>query len=202
MGAGVSATVAALYPDLVSGVILEDPPWRPGSDEGTPEEQAARAAEWRQDILNRKAMPTAALIAQRKREQPKWADEEFTDWIITKQQVSPEVTQYITAARSPGESGASHRLSGAAHHRRCGRGRNRHSGVRCGGGQTDAQGPRRVYRRRGAQHPPRAIWRIHDGGQGVLGRVGVGWDERRTTDDGRPTTDDRRPERRPPRPRP
>ena len=41
MGAGVSATVAALYPDLVSGVILEDPPWRPGSDEGTPEEQAA-----------------------------------------------------------------------------------------------------------------------------------------------------------------
>ena len=48
MGAGVSATVAALYPDLVSGVILEDPPWRPGSDEGTPEEQAARAAEWRQ----------------------------------------------------------------------------------------------------------------------------------------------------------
>jgi len=101
MGAGVSATVAALYLDLVAGVILEDPPWRPGSDEGTPEEQVARAAEWRQDILNWKAMPTAALIAQRKREQPEWADEEFTDWIVAKQQVSPEVTQYITSARLP-----------------------------------------------------------------------------------------------------
>ena len=101
MGAGVAATVAALYPDLVSGVVLEDPPWRPGNDEGTPQEQAARAAEWRKDILDRKAMPTAKLIAQRKREQPKWADEEFTDWIVAKQQVSPEVTQYITAPRLP-----------------------------------------------------------------------------------------------------
>ena len=42
------------------------------------------------------------LISQRKREQPKWADEEFTDWIVAKQQVSPEVTQYITAPRCPG----------------------------------------------------------------------------------------------------
>lgn len=101
MGAGVSATVAARYPDLVGGVILEDPPWRAGSDEGTPQEQAARAAEWRQDLLNRKAMKGPELIAQRKREQPKWADEEFTDWIVAKQQVSPEVTQYITSMRIP-----------------------------------------------------------------------------------------------------
>lgn len=101
MGAGVAATVAALHPDLVGAAILEDPPWRPGSDEGTPEEQAARAAEWRQDILNRKAMKEPELIAQRKREQPKWADEEFDGWILAKQQVSPEVTQYITAPRVP-----------------------------------------------------------------------------------------------------
>ncbi len=38
---------AALYPDLTRGVILEDPPWRTDSDEGTPQEQAVRAAEWR-----------------------------------------------------------------------------------------------------------------------------------------------------------
>lgn len=101
MGAGVASTLAALYPDLVGGVILEDPPWRPGTDEGTPQEQAARAEAYRQDILNRKAMPTPDLIAQRKREQPKWADEEFTDWIVAKQQVSPEVTQFITALRVP-----------------------------------------------------------------------------------------------------
>jgi pimeloyl-ACP methyl ester carboxylesterase len=101
MGAGVASTLGALYPELVRGVILEDPPWRPGTDEGAPHEQAARAAEYRQDILNRKTMPTPDLIAQQKREQPKWADEEFTDWIVAKQQVSPEVTQYITSARMP-----------------------------------------------------------------------------------------------------
>ncbi|MGC8781840.1 MAG: alpha/beta fold hydrolase [Anaerolineae bacterium] len=101
MGAGVAATVAAGYPDLVAGVILEDPPWRADSDEGSAEEQAARAAEWRKEILDRQAVPAAELIAQRKREQPKWADEEFDGWILAKQQVSPEVTQYITAPRSP-----------------------------------------------------------------------------------------------------
>jgi pimeloyl-ACP methyl ester carboxylesterase len=102
MGAGVSATVAALYLDLVSGVILEDPPWRAEGDEiGTPQEQAARAAEWRKEILDRQAKTGPEVIAQRKREQPKWADEEFNDWIVAKQQVSPEVTQYITAARLP-----------------------------------------------------------------------------------------------------
>jgi N-formylmaleamate deformylase len=101
MGAGVSATVAALYPDLVSGVILEDPPWRAEGDEGTLQEQAARAVAWRKEILDRQAMSGPELIAQRKQEQPKWADEEFTDWIVAKQQVSPEVTQSINAARMP-----------------------------------------------------------------------------------------------------
>ncbi len=101
MGAAVSATVAANYPDLVSGVILEDPPWRAGADEGTPEEQAARAAEWRLQIVSRQAAASPALIAQRRQEQPKWADEEFAGWIVAKQQVSPEVTQFITAARLP-----------------------------------------------------------------------------------------------------
>ncbi|MDQ1301728.1 MAG: hypothetical protein QG637_1650, partial [Chloroflexota bacterium] len=101
MGGGVAATIAALYPDLIGGVILEDPPWRAGADEGTPQEQVTRAAEWRQDILNRKALKGPELIAQRKREQPKWADEEFADWIVAKQQVSPEVTQYITSTRMP-----------------------------------------------------------------------------------------------------
>ena len=101
MGAGVSATVAALYPDLVSGVILEDPPWRPGSDEGTPEEQVARASEWRKEIIERQTKTAEQIIATRKVEQSKWVDEEFAGWAAAKQQLSPEVTQYVTAPRIP-----------------------------------------------------------------------------------------------------
>jgi len=101
MGAGVSATVAALYPDVVGGVILEDPPWRLGSDEGTPEEQVARASEWRKEIIERQAKTAEQIIATRKAEQSKWADEEFAGWAAAKQQLSPEVTQYVTAARIP-----------------------------------------------------------------------------------------------------
>ena len=100
MGAGVSATVAALYPELVSGVILEDP-WWPGSDEGTPEEQVARASAWRQEIIERQAMTAEQIIASRKTEQSKWADEEFAGWATAKQHLSPEVTQYVTAKRTP-----------------------------------------------------------------------------------------------------
>ena len=98
MGAGVSATVAALYPELVSGVILEDP-WWPGSDEGTPEEQVARASAWRQEIIERQAQTAEQIIATRKTEQSKWADEEFAGWATAKQHLSPNVTQYITAPR-------------------------------------------------------------------------------------------------------
>ena len=100
MGAGVSATVAALYPDLVSGVIMEDPPWRAEGDEpGSPQQQATRVDEWRKEILERQSQTAAEIIATRKLEQPKWADEEFPDWAVAKQQVSPNVTQYITAPR-------------------------------------------------------------------------------------------------------
>ena len=45
MGAGVSATVAALYPDLVSAVILEDPPWRAEGDEERP--RSRQPGPWR-----------------------------------------------------------------------------------------------------------------------------------------------------------
>jgi pimeloyl-ACP methyl ester carboxylesterase len=72
MGGGVASATAALYPDLVGGVVLEDPAWLPESD---PKTRAERSAEWRKTIIDRQALTAEQVIANRKTEMPLWADE-------------------------------------------------------------------------------------------------------------------------------
>ena len=56
MGAETAIGTAAIFPDLVRAVILEDPPW-PGRFWGsTPEERADRAAQWGEDIRKQKTL--------------------------------------------------------------------------------------------------------------------------------------------------
>lgn len=106
MGAAVAAVLAALYPELTAGVILEDPPFRNTTAGETVEQRAAAAEEWRKQILARQAHTAAEIIAARKAEQPRWADEEFPDWAVAKQQVSPAVVGFITAERTPWQDAA------------------------------------------------------------------------------------------------
>jgi len=101
MGGAVAALTAALYPELVSGVILEDPAWPPQAPEVTTEERAESAAKRRKEILDRQAMTPEQVIARRKAEQPTWDDAEFPDWAVAKMQVSPEVTKFIMGLTTP-----------------------------------------------------------------------------------------------------
>jgi pimeloyl-ACP methyl ester carboxylesterase len=98
MGGGVASTTAALYPDLVGGVVLEDPAWLPHED---PETRAKRMAEWRQRIVDERALSPEQLIAKRKSEMPLWDDAEFPDWVHAKLQVTPDVTGFDPGARKP-----------------------------------------------------------------------------------------------------
>jgi pimeloyl-ACP methyl ester carboxylesterase len=96
MGGGVASMTAALYPDLVGGVVLEDPAWLPQED---PETRAKRMAEWRQRIVEERTLAPEQLIAKRRSEMPLWADEEFTDWVHAKRQVAPEVADFVPGIR-------------------------------------------------------------------------------------------------------
>ncbi|MEZ4664998.1 MAG: alpha/beta hydrolase [Caldilineaceae bacterium] len=90
MGAATVATLAANYPDAPSRVVLEDPPWR--SVDSSPEERAARMAEWREMTIERQNSKTEAeIVAEGRAVNPKWDESEFEPWSHAKKQVSPKV---------------------------------------------------------------------------------------------------------------
>jgi len=99
MGAETAMGTAALFPDLVRAVIVEDPPW-PGRFWGsTPEERADRAAQWGEEIRKQKALSIQELIAQARSQHPEWPEEELLPWAEAKQQVSPFVANMVHAPR-------------------------------------------------------------------------------------------------------
>jgi N-formylmaleamate deformylase len=99
MGAETAMGAAALFPESIRAVIVEDPPW-PGRFWGsTPEERADRAARWGEDIRKQKALSTDDLVAQARSQHPDWPEEELLPWAEAKQQVSPFVANMVHAPR-------------------------------------------------------------------------------------------------------
>lgn len=94
MGADTVALTAAAYPQLVKGIVLEDPPWH--ETPSSPASREATAQEWQARMLQRKAQSMAALIAAGRDERPAWAEIEFEAWATAKLQVSLDALQMIT----------------------------------------------------------------------------------------------------------
>ncbi len=92
MGANSAAMLASMYPELISALVLEDPPWR---DADMATSMQANAAEWSRLIAERKLLRPEQLLQQGQDENPKWRLEEFEPWIEAKYQVSPNVVSYI-----------------------------------------------------------------------------------------------------------
>lgn len=94
MGADVAAVTAALYPDAVGALILEDPPWRHNTDaEHRPDNFAE---EWRQGIIRQRSQTRDELLHQIP---STWHDIEREAWVIAHQQVSPDVLEYVRVQR-------------------------------------------------------------------------------------------------------
>lgn len=93
MGAETAATFAALYPQMVSAVVLEDPPWPETLWGKDPQEVAQNAENFRQKIGYRKSLPVEEIIAIGRQEHPSWDESEYLQWAKAKQLVSPLVAQ-------------------------------------------------------------------------------------------------------------
>lgn len=99
MGAETAIATAAIYPALIRAVVLEDPPW-PGRFYGsTPEERVERAEQWREEILQLKALNRDELIAQARTNNPNWPEEELDPWADAKQEMNPFLVGMVTAPR-------------------------------------------------------------------------------------------------------
>ena len=102
VGATTAATVAAKYPQLVRGLILEDPIWRdqPGqSDSASPEKKAAMVTAVRQQIVVQQQMNAQQIETSGRENCPTWGAEEFPAWVQAKQQVSPDVAATLASLR-------------------------------------------------------------------------------------------------------
>ncbi len=95
MGGGTSAQLAANYPGLVRGAVLEDPPWRPQGHASTPEERRAHAETWRADVQANRSRSLETLLAQGRQQRATWSAAELDQWAPAKQQVSPLAIDYV-----------------------------------------------------------------------------------------------------------
>lgn len=99
MGAATAISTAALFPDLIRAVILEDPPWPGRSYGATPEEREARMHQWKADIEQMQKKSIGELMTEQREQYPHWSEEELNPWAESKQQVSPNIATLMTAPR-------------------------------------------------------------------------------------------------------
>lgn len=101
MGGGTGAQLAASYPTLLRGAVLEDPPWRPQGTMTSPEERHAHADQWRNDVLANQSRSLETLIAGVKQRSPLWSAAEIDQWAPAKQRVSPQAIDYARYPSTP-----------------------------------------------------------------------------------------------------
>lgn len=94
MGAAVSASFAAMYPELIRGVILVDPPWI-AEELVTPEKIREGFESFRSDLSEFKALSFADLVSVGKERNPNWVEEDYRAWAKAKQMATFEVLEIL-----------------------------------------------------------------------------------------------------------
>lgn len=90
MGGLVAEELTLTAPDLVSGLVLEDPAWLASSDPRN--DQGAPA--WLPDVLASATGRThAEIVAQGRAENPRWSAEELEAWATARQQLDPRLAE-------------------------------------------------------------------------------------------------------------
>jgi pimeloyl-ACP methyl ester carboxylesterase len=87
MGAATAAGFAAAYPDLLSALVLEDPPW----SEKEFDDALSKAAmqDWKKKNLSAKEKTVKDLIKLKKKEAPNWEEAILEDWAQAKLELDP-----------------------------------------------------------------------------------------------------------------
>jgi N-formylmaleamate deformylase len=105
MGARTAAEVAALYPERVRSLVLEDPAWFDGPT--TAEEQERHKLgllEWHQRAAEQRALSREERLASVHKENPAWTQEDIEPWTDAQSQfhlgvLDPAVSDFIVSWR-------------------------------------------------------------------------------------------------------
>lgn len=103
MGAAYVSYAAAEYPDLLRGIVLEDPPaWRAAeADSGTQQETRVWMESRRAEMARRAKMTLAELVAECHEIHPTWDAETCCLFMIAKKQLSPKILDMGILHRRP-----------------------------------------------------------------------------------------------------
>lgn len=96
MGAATAAMLAAIHPELVRVLVLEDPPtYRRGSVSLT------AAPTMPDSLMASRALDRETRIANCRRENPDWPEDEFEPWAISKEQFDPRFFELASVEPTP-----------------------------------------------------------------------------------------------------
>lgn len=93
MGAAVATAFAAIYHDLVSGLVLEDPPWMDTIKSS--KEKTASANNFLAFLSEFKAYPLSEIVEKARQIYPNWDEVEYLNWSKGLHMVSPNSAQWI-----------------------------------------------------------------------------------------------------------
>ena len=93
IGAGIATAFAAIYPDMVRGLVLEDPPWTDKTQSA--EEKSTIANKYLALLAELKACSSSEIIEKARQIYPLWDEVEYLQWSKGIQMVSPNSAQWI-----------------------------------------------------------------------------------------------------------
>ncbi len=93
MGAATAALFAAENPEMLSGLVLEDPPW---SDQPLEEDQVKETMQtWKERNLAAKQKTAKDLVKLKKKESPNWEEAILVEWAQSKLDVDPAIFDHF-----------------------------------------------------------------------------------------------------------
>ncbi|NPV78415.1 MAG: alpha/beta hydrolase [Anaerolineae bacterium] len=103
MGALTAAALGKKFPELVSGLVLIDPPWYALSPEAAKEYNQRLSNKLRQQVSVLQEKPLEEIIQAGKELHPSWMNEDLFQWAKAKQQMRLEAADYMLESQEPWE---------------------------------------------------------------------------------------------------
>jgi N-formylmaleamate deformylase len=99
MGASMAADLAARYPEVVSKLILEDPPWTKHQGVDREGDLEKRREGFRQYLASLQSMSEEQVMDFGKKTNPSWHEEDMPAWVASKKQVGAEAMEGLSMGR-------------------------------------------------------------------------------------------------------